>query len=77
MGNTPRILLDGHGIALSDVDRVGPSIAYWTAKYNILEIDWTPFADVNLKGNTERFAGLCCKLPFLLIGTTVEYVTRR
>ena len=53
MGNTPRILLDGHGIALSDVDRVGPSIAYWTTKYNILEIDWAQFADVNLKGNTK------------------------
>ncbi|CAG8624152.1 9911_t:CDS:10, partial [Paraglomus occultum] len=50
MGNTPRILLDGHGIALSNVDRVGPSIAYWTTKYNILDIDWAPFAEANLKG---------------------------
>lgn len=35
-----KILLDGHGIPLFHMEKVGPSIAYWAPRYRIIETDW-------------------------------------
>jgi hypothetical protein len=49
-GDVPKILNEGHGIPLFNVDRVGPSIAYWAPKHLIMEIDWKLIKDIIIQG---------------------------
>ncbi|GBB98016.1 hypothetical protein RclHR1_03120001 [Rhizophagus clarus] len=58
-GNVPKILTEGHGIPLFNVDRVGPSIAYWASKHQIMEIDWKLIKDIIIQGEMhESFRSL-------------------
>ncbi|CAG8432691.1 5673_t:CDS:2 [Diversispora eburnea] len=40
-----KILLDGHGIPSFNMEKVGPSIAYWAPRYRIIETDWNLVRD--------------------------------
>jgi hypothetical protein len=42
--------VEGHGIPLMDVERVGPSIAYWAAKHCIMETDWNVLSNIIMEG---------------------------
>ncbi|CAG8656797.1 6385_t:CDS:10, partial [Ambispora leptoticha] len=38
--DTSRILTHGHGLPLNNMDKIGPSIAFWAPRYVILETNW-------------------------------------
>ncbi|CAB4375075.1 unnamed protein product [Rhizophagus irregularis] len=58
-GDVQKILTEGHGIPLFNVDRVGPSIAYWAPKHQIMEIDWKFIKDIIIQGEMhESFRSL-------------------
>lgn len=56
-GDVQKILTEGHGIPLFNVDRVGPSIAYWAPKHQIMEIDWKFIKDIIIQGTVHIAKG--------------------
>ncbi|CAG8501940.1 14005_t:CDS:2, partial [Acaulospora colombiana] len=55
-GDIPQVLLDGHGIPLLHVERVGPSIAYWAPKSRIIETNWNVVKYIMERGENCDYA---------------------
>ncbi|KAF9186249.1 hypothetical protein BGZ50_002578 [Haplosporangium sp. Z 11] len=65
-----RVFRQGHGIPMSHAVLIGPSIAYWASKSDLLEESWESLSSAIEQGANDRV-----KIPFHRISITMEEST--